>query len=207
VGHPHRRRYTKLYPPICGSRGRLHYCEAACSLKNRCLRAAPLRPIERSWGSFVASEVENMGDIERRKFIQAAAAGGVALSMPVAEKLFGPSEARAEDVPPRAAPDWPNRRLIDLLKIEHPIIQAPMGGAVSPNMPVAVGGAGGLGSFPCSFWPLARSAMRLPKSAPKSPPSLLTSTFSVMRGCGTRQWKPHGSNGSAHTTPSWAWTP
>jgi nitronate monooxygenase len=41
--------------------------------------------------------------------------------------------------------------LLDLLKIDHPIIQAPMGGGhISPDMPVAVSGSGGLGSFPCS---------------------------------------------------------
>jgi nitronate monooxygenase len=40
------------------------------------------------------------------------------------------------------------------LKIELPIIQAPMGGAVTPGTTAAVCGAGGLGSFPCSFWPV-----------------------------------------------------
>ena len=63
--------------------------------------------------------------------------------------------ARAQEAPAPAAPGWPNRRLLDLLKIDHPIIQAPMGGAVSPAMTVAVCGAGGLGSFPCSFLPVA----------------------------------------------------
>jgi nitronate monooxygenase len=36
------------------------------------------------------------------------------------------------------------------LKIEHPIIQAPMGLHTSPDMPAAVCKAGGLGSFPCA---------------------------------------------------------
>jgi nitronate monooxygenase len=43
---------------------------------------------------------------------------------------------------------WP-RRLIDLLKIEVPIIQAPMGGAADWELAAAVSGAGGLGSLPC----------------------------------------------------------
>ena len=92
-----------------------------------------------------------MGGIERRELIKAAVLGGVALSVGTAKSLLAPNGARAQEAPPRAAPGWPNRRLIDLLKIDHPIIQAPMGGHVSPSMPVAVCGSGGLGSFPCSF--------------------------------------------------------
>jgi NAD(P)H-dependent flavin oxidoreductase YrpB (nitropropane dioxygenase family) len=56
-------------------------------------------------------------------------------------------EARAQGAP-RLLRTWPNRRLLDVLKIEHPIVQAPMGGHVTPDMPVAVSTAGGLGSFP-----------------------------------------------------------
>jgi nitronate monooxygenase len=83
-----------------------------------------------------------MGGIDRRDIIRAAAVGGLAMTLG--------SEARAQGVPVRPAA-WPNRRLLDLLKIEHPIIQAPMGGGhISPSMPVAVCAAGGLGSFPCS---------------------------------------------------------
>ncbi|TIR57094.1 MAG: hypothetical protein E5X17_03935, partial [Mesorhizobium sp.] len=40
---------------------------------------------------------------------------------------------------------WPNRRLCDLLKIEHPIIQAPMAGSATPELAAAVSNAGGLG--------------------------------------------------------------
>ena len=42
---------------------------------------------------------------------------------------------------------WPDRRLIDLLGIEHPIIQSPMAGSVTPALVYAVSGAGGLGMF------------------------------------------------------------
>jgi nitronate monooxygenase len=42
---------------------------------------------------------------------------------------------------------WPDSRLIDLLGIDHPIVQAPMAGFVSPAMVVAVSEAGGLGSI------------------------------------------------------------
>jgi len=44
-----------------------------------------------------------------------------------------------------------DRRIQDLLKIELPIIQAPMAGFVTTAMVVAVSEAGGLGSFPCAL--------------------------------------------------------
>jgi nitronate monooxygenase len=87
-----------------------------------------------------------MGDFERREFMKAAAVGGIALSI----SGLAPNEMRAQGVTTAAAA-WPNRRMLDLLKIDHPIIQAPMGGGhISQAMPVAVCAAGGLGSFPCS---------------------------------------------------------
>lgn len=42
---------------------------------------------------------------------------------------------------------WPSTRLTKLLRIEHPIIQAPMAGASTPAMAAAVANAGGLGSI------------------------------------------------------------
>jgi nitronate monooxygenase len=91
-----------------------------------------------------------MGGIERRELMKAAGIGGIALSIGGAQSLLAPDEARAQGAPPGVA-GWPNRRLLDLLKIDHPIIQAPMGGGhISPDMPAAVSGSGGLGSFPCS---------------------------------------------------------
>ncbi|MGO1118238.1 NAD(P)H-dependent flavin oxidoreductase [Rhodovibrionaceae bacterium A322] len=44
---------------------------------------------------------------------------------------------------------WPCRRLCDLLKIEHPIIQAPMAGSATPQLASAVSNAGGVGSLGC----------------------------------------------------------
>src|SRR3954454_4459525 len=46
---------------------------------------------------------------------------------------------------------WPNARLLDLLGIDLPIIQAPMAGAVSPEMVIQLSEAGGLGSLPCAM--------------------------------------------------------
>lgn len=42
---------------------------------------------------------------------------------------------------------WRDRRLLDLLGLEHPIIQAPMAGSATPAMAAAVANAGGLGSI------------------------------------------------------------
>src|SRR5215212_1303031 len=46
---------------------------------------------------------------------------------------------------------WPDHRIQNLLGIELPIIQAPMAGAVSSEMVIAVSDAGGLGSLPCAM--------------------------------------------------------
>lgn len=46
---------------------------------------------------------------------------------------------------------WPNRKLLDLLGTQLPIIQAPMAGANGPEMTIAVSEAGGLGSLPCAM--------------------------------------------------------
>jgi len=42
---------------------------------------------------------------------------------------------------------WHDRRLLDLFGIEHPILQAPMAGASSPQMAIAASEAGGLGAI------------------------------------------------------------
>ena len=48
-------------------------------------------------------------------------------------------------------PAWPDRRILDLLGIELPILQAPMAGAVLADMAVAVAEAGGLGALPAAL--------------------------------------------------------
>jgi Nitronate monooxygenase len=85
--------------------------------------------------------------IARRAFMKAAALGGMALSPGGIQALLS-TLAHAQATPTQ--PAWPNRRLLDHLRIEYPIIQAPMGFHTSPAMPVAVAAAGGLGSFPCA---------------------------------------------------------
>ncbi|MDF9617085.1 nitronate monooxygenase [Pseudomonas entomophila] len=46
---------------------------------------------------------------------------------------------------------WQDRRILDLLGIEVPILQAPMAGASGAAMAIAVGNAGGLGALPCAM--------------------------------------------------------
>lgn len=46
---------------------------------------------------------------------------------------------------------WPNRCLTDLFKIEHPIVLAPMAGAMDADLVIEVCEAGGLGSLPVAM--------------------------------------------------------
>jgi nitronate monooxygenase len=63
---------------------------------------------------------------------------------------------------------WPSRRLMDLLEIDVPIIQAPMAGAQGSELAAAVSAAGGLGSLPC--------AMLTPESAREEVARIRTAT-------------------------------
>ncbi|BBH46865.1 NAD(P)H-dependent flavin oxidoreductase [Pseudomonas sp. KU43P] len=47
--------------------------------------------------------------------------------------------------------NWPDRRILDLLGIELPVLQAPMAGASGSAMAIAVARAGGLGALPCAM--------------------------------------------------------
>ena len=45
---------------------------------------------------------------------------------------------------------WPDRRLVELFEIEHPIVLAPMAGYGTVELAAAVADAGGLGSISCA---------------------------------------------------------
>jgi nitronate monooxygenase len=45
---------------------------------------------------------------------------------------------------------WPDRRLLDLIKTEFPIIQAPMAGVMDAELVIAAAQGGALGSLPCA---------------------------------------------------------
>ena len=53
---------------------------------------------------------------------------------------------------------WPDRRLLDLFKIEMPIVLAPMAGVMGPELAIAVAEAGGLASLPIAM--LSEQQMR-----------------------------------------------
>jgi nitronate monooxygenase len=45
---------------------------------------------------------------------------------------------------------WTDRRVIDLLQIEHPIVLSPMAGLGTVDLAAAVSAAGGLGTIGCA---------------------------------------------------------
>jgi nitronate monooxygenase len=57
---------------------------------------------------------------------------------------------------------WPDRRLLERLGVVHPIVQAPMAGASTPELVAAVSNAGGLGSLGAAMMPpdAIRAAIR-----------------------------------------------
>jgi len=52
---------------------------------------------------------------------------------------------------------WPDQRILDLFNIELPIVQAPMAGAGTSQLAIAVSEAGGLGSLPCGQMTVAQA--------------------------------------------------
>ena len=51
---------------------------------------------------------------------------------------------------------WPDRRLLDLFGIEHPIVLAPMAGAMDTDLAIAVAEGGGLASLPVAMLDAAK---------------------------------------------------
>jgi nitronate monooxygenase len=52
---------------------------------------------------------------------------------------------------------WPDQRILELFNIELPIVQAPMAGAGTSQLAIAVSEAGGLGSLPCGQMTVAQA--------------------------------------------------
>src|SRR6185369_10150525 len=46
---------------------------------------------------------------------------------------------------------WPDRRLVDLVKTEFPIVLAPMAGVMDAALVIAAAEGGALGSLPCAM--------------------------------------------------------
>jgi nitronate monooxygenase len=56
---------------------------------------------------------------------------------------------------------WPDRRLLDLFGIEHPIVQAPMAGAMDTDLAIAVAEGGALASLPMAMLDEAKMRAQL----------------------------------------------
>lgn len=69
---------------------------------------------------------------------------------------------------------WPDRRILDLFGIDLPILQAPMAGASTPQMAIAVAEAGGLCALPCAMLSLeqARTSLDIIRQATGKPLNL-----------------------------------
>jgi hypothetical protein len=63
-----------------------------------------------------------MDSIKRREFLKATAVSGIAISICDAHGLLMAGEAQTIGAPLRSAA-WPSRRLLDLLKVQLPIVQ------------------------------------------------------------------------------------
>src|SRR5262249_12595369 len=65
---------------------------------------------------------------------------------------------------------WPDRRVVELFEIEHPIVLAPMAGLGTVDLAAAVANAGGLGSIGCAIMApelIAKSVAELRRSTQK----------------------------------------
>ena len=91
-----------------------------------------------------------MNSIERRVFVKYGAAGALMFTVDSTQAVLAAGEAPAQGTPLRTA-TWPDRRLLDRLGLDHPIVQAPMAGSSGMEMAVAVSAAGALGSLPCAL--------------------------------------------------------
>ena len=88
---------------------------------------------------------------------------------------------------------WPDRRLLDLLRIEIPIIQAPMAGADSVALARTVSSAGALGSLACGLLSSdeVRQAVRALRDGMTRPFNLnfFCHTMEVPDHAATERWK------------------
>ena len=78
---------------------------------------------------------------------------------------------------------WPDRGIIELFGIEHPILLAPMAGPSTAELAIAVSDAGALGSFACAL----------------STPEQIRTALGVIR---QRTGKPINLNFFTHTPPA-----
>lgn len=88
---------------------------------------------------------------------------------------------------------WKDRRILDLFGIELPILQAPMAGASTPEMAIAVSEAGGLGALPCAMMTVdqAAAAMETVRRATNRPLNVnfFCHTMPAQDAAGMARWQ------------------
>ena len=88
---------------------------------------------------------------------------------------------------------WPDRRLLELLRLEVPIIQAPMAGADSVALARSVSSTGALGSLACALLSPdgVREAARALRQGMDAPIHLnfFCHTMSVLDSAANETWK------------------
>jgi len=76
---------------------------------------------------------------------------------------------------------WPDRRLIDLFGIEHPIVLAPMAGAMDVELAIAVAQVGGFGSLPSALLDAEKLRAQVAQFQAAAPGKPLNLNFFVHR--------------------------
>ena len=86
---------------------------------------------------------------------------------------------------------WRDRRLLDLLRIEAPIVQAPMAGAQDAGLAIAASRGGGLGSIPCALLSVeaAREQIAQYRAATHGPLNLNFFCHQAAGGYDDRAWR------------------
>jgi nitronate monooxygenase len=86
---------------------------------------------------------------------------------------------------------WRDRRLLDLLGIEAPIVQAPMAGAQDAGLAIAASKGGGLGSIPCALLSIetARDQVTQFRAATPGPLNLNFFCHQPPAGYDDRAWR------------------
>lgn len=102
---------------------------------------------------------------------------------------------------------WPDRRLLDLLKTEFPIVQAPMAGVMDADLVIAVAQGGALGSLPCAMISAekAREQVNVIRQRVSAPVNM--NFFCHKAVDADPGGKPDGRRGSPATTTNWGSIP
>jgi nitronate monooxygenase len=98
---------------------------------------------------------------------------------------------------------WPDRRLLELLRIELPIVQAPVAGAMDWELAAAAAQAGALGSLPCAMLNANRVREQMEKIRGRTKKPINLNFFVIRRGCSATRAKRAGANGLYPITATW----